>query len=97
MKTILAAACFVAGTAVWIAAQGAPAGVPGGADVAVRAQESSKTVADGVYNDDQATRGAAAYDTNCAGCHRSDLGGVTGPGCFWPGLGLALIGAGAGA
>ena len=79
MKTIIAAACFVAGTAVWIAAQGAPAGAPDAADVAVRAQESSKTVADGVYNEDQATRGAAAYDTNCAGCHRSDLGGVTGP------------------
>ena len=51
----------------------------GAADFAVRAQESAKTVADGVYSEDQATRGAAAYDTNCAGCHRSDLGGVTGP------------------
>ena len=71
MKTILAAACLVAGTAVWIA------GGLGG--FTLRAQESSKTVADGVYNEDQATRGAAAYDTNCAGCHRSDLGGVTGP------------------
>jgi len=44
-----------------------------------RAQESAKTVADGVYTDAQATRGAAAYDASCAGCHRADLGGATGP------------------
>ena len=39
----------------------------------------SKTVADGVYTDAQATRGAAAYDGACSGCHRADLGGGTGP------------------
>jgi len=42
-------------------------------------QESAKTVADGVYTDTQAARGAAAYDAACAGCHRADLGGATGP------------------
>jgi len=43
------------------------------------AQESGKTVADGVYTEAQAARGAAVYDTACAGCHRADLGGATGP------------------
>jgi cytochrome c5 len=42
---------------------------------AARAQETAKTVADGVYSDVQASRGAAVYDTACAGCHRADLGG----------------------
>jgi mono/diheme cytochrome c family protein len=46
---------------------------------AARAQESAKTVADGVYTDTQAARGAAVYDAACAGCHRADLGGATGP------------------
>lgn len=45
----------------------------------VRAQETAKTVADGVYSDVQATRGAASYDTSCSGCHRPDLGGANGP------------------
>jgi mono/diheme cytochrome c family protein len=40
-----------------------------------RAQESARTVADGVYTDTQATRGAAVYDRACGGCHRADLGG----------------------
>lgn len=43
------------------------------------AQEAGKTVADGVYTDTQAARGASAYETSCAGCHRADLGGGTGP------------------
>jgi mono/diheme cytochrome c family protein len=43
------------------------------------AQETVKTVADGVYSEVQATRGAASYDTSCAGCHRPDLGGANGP------------------
>lgn len=46
---------------------------------AVLAQENSKTVADRVYSEEQATRGAASYDTACAGCHRPDLGGANGP------------------
>jgi hypothetical protein len=36
-------------------------------------------VADGVYTDAQAMRGAAVYDGECSGCHRGDLGGATGP------------------
>ena len=48
-------------------------------DLTVRAQETVKTVADGVYSEAQATRGAASYDTSCAGCHRADLGGGNGP------------------
>ena len=45
----------------------------------VHAQEQVKTVADGVYTEDQADRGAAAYDNACSGCHRPDLGGANGP------------------
>lgn len=45
----------------------------------VRAQEITKTVADGVYSEVQATRGAASYDSSCSGCHRADLGGDSGP------------------
>ena len=48
-------------------------------DRTVRAQEHGKTVADGVYSEVQATRGAASYDTACSGCHRPDLGGANGP------------------
>jgi len=47
--------------------------------MAAAAQESPKTVADGVYTDIQAARGASVYETACAGCHRADLGGGTGP------------------
>ena len=36
-------------------------------------------MADGVYTEEQAARGAAVYDTECSGCHRGDLGGGTGP------------------
>lgn len=47
---------------------------------AARAQESGKTVADGVYSDLQAARGAVVYDGACGGCHRADLaGGPNGP------------------
>jgi len=44
-----------------------------------RAQENVKTVADGVYTDAQAVRGATVYDAACAGCHRADLAGASGP------------------
>jgi mono/diheme cytochrome c family protein len=47
--------------------------------VTANAQESAKTVADGVYTDAQAARGAMVYDAACAGCHRADLGGASGP------------------
>jgi mono/diheme cytochrome c family protein len=46
---------------------------------APRAQESGRTVADGVYTDTQAARGAIVYESACSGCHRADLGGGTGP------------------
>jgi mono/diheme cytochrome c family protein len=49
------------------------------ARVPVRAQEPTRTVADGVYTDAQADRGAAAYDAACSNCHRADLGGNSGP------------------
>ena len=45
----------------------------------VLAQEPVKTVDDRVYSEEQATRGAASYDTACSGCHRPDLGGANGP------------------
>jgi len=52
---------------------GAAAGVVAGA------QEIARTVADGVYSEAQAERGAAAYDTACVNCHRADLGGASAP------------------
>jgi S-disulfanyl-L-cysteine oxidoreductase SoxD len=53
--------------------------VAGNSGRTVRAQENTRTVADGVYSEEQATRGAAAYDNACSGCHRPDLGGGNGP------------------
>ena len=47
--------------------------------VAASAQESTRTVADGVYTDAQAARGATVYEAACASCHRADLGGASGP------------------
>ena len=64
---------FVLSMAILAALGGALRNVP------ARAQESAKTVADGVYTDAQAARGAAVYDASCSGCHRADLGGATGP------------------
>jgi len=45
----------------------------------VGAQEPTITVADGIYTEAQASRGAAAYEAACAGCHRADLSGNSGP------------------
>lgn len=50
-----------------------------GLGAALRAQETAKTVADGVFTEAQASRGAASYTTSCSGCHRADMGGMTGP------------------
>jgi cytochrome c5 len=47
--------------------------------VAAAGQDSGRTVADRVYTDAQAARGATAYEATCTGCHRADLGGGTGP------------------
>jgi mono/diheme cytochrome c family protein len=40
---------------------------------------ADKTVLDGVYTPAQAKRGQTAYESKCASCHRSDLGGFSGP------------------
>ena len=37
------------------------------------AQESQKSTASGVFTEEQAKRGAAAYDSNCVTCHGSQL------------------------
>src|SRR5206468_6472063 len=50
-----------------------------GSSLALAVQENPRTVADRVYTDVQAMRGAAVYDGECSGCHRGDLGGATGP------------------
>jgi len=47
--------------------------------IMVHAQESAKTVADGIYSEAQAERGAFAYEGACGNCHRADLGGASGP------------------
>jgi mono/diheme cytochrome c family protein len=51
----------------------------GMAGAAATGQDRARTVADGVYTDAQAGRGAAVYEASCSGCHRADLGGATGP------------------
>src|SRR5262245_32072951 len=43
------------------------------------AQPSTRSVWSGVYTDEQAARGKAAYDLSCASCHGPTLGGVDGP------------------
>jgi mono/diheme cytochrome c family protein len=45
-----------------------------GLHVTLRAQ--AKSVADGVYTEDQAKRGAKLYAEQCASCHGETLGGV---------------------
>jgi cytochrome c5 len=47
--------------------------------IVANAQEAAKTVADGVFTEAQAARGAAVYEGACSGCHRADLAGATGP------------------
>jgi len=39
------------------------------------AQESGRSVWDGVYSEEQAARGRAAYAAECARCHGTDLNG----------------------
>src|SRR5258707_4680719 len=41
----------------------------------LRAQDAPKSVWDGVYSDDQAKKGAAAYAEQCASCHGDQLTG----------------------
>jgi len=63
-------AVAVAVGAVWLA----------GAATQMGAQQ--KTVWDGVYTEEQAKRGADAYDKDCSSCHQADLAGDG----FAPGL-----------
>jgi len=44
--------------------------------VVARAQAAQKTVWDGIYTAEQATRGKAAYAENCAACHGEGLAGI---------------------
>lgn len=41
----------------------------------VRAQAPAKSTWDGVFSDEQAKRGEAAYSKACSECHGADLGG----------------------
>jgi len=43
---------------------------------ATGAQEESRSVWDGVYNEEQTKRGEALYDRECASCHKPDLSGA---------------------
>jgi S-disulfanyl-L-cysteine oxidoreductase SoxD len=65
-------AAVVAVGMVWVAAVAVQPGV----------QAQKKTVWDGVYTEDQAKRGAAAYERDCSSCHQDDLAGDG----FAPGL-----------
>lgn len=47
--------------------------IAAGLSVRVSPQAPRKTVWDGVYTADQATRGQALYKTHCGYCHRDDL------------------------
>lgn len=47
----------------------------GGAIRSVRAADAQKTTMDGVYTNDQATRGKTQYSQACANCHMDDLSG----------------------
>ena len=57
---------------VWLAAVAVQQGV----------EAQQKTVWDGVYTEEQAKRGQASYEAECASCHQADFGGDG----FAPGL-----------
>jgi S-disulfanyl-L-cysteine oxidoreductase SoxD len=40
-----------------------------------RVDAQQKTVWDGVYSEEQATRGQAAYEAECSSCHQADFAG----------------------
>src|SRR5215471_4050892 len=42
-------------------------------------QTPARSVSDGVYTEQQATRGQAVYRARCVSCHGPDLAGRTGP------------------
>ena len=47
--------------------------------ISIEAQQTARTVQDGVYTDAQATRGQALYAQRCAGCHGPALTGGQAP------------------
>ena len=59
---------------VWIAAIAFPV-VHVVAGVTVVAQDAASTVWEGVYTDEQASRGQESYKKVCGHCHRDDLSG----------------------
>jgi mono/diheme cytochrome c family protein len=71
--------------AVLATALAAPSESIGSTSGAGIAQGEQRTVWDGVYTADQAARGAALYDKECAGCH--------GPSGAGGGMAPALVGA----
>jgi S-disulfanyl-L-cysteine oxidoreductase SoxD len=50
--------------------------VIGGIAPAIRAQETTRSVWDGIYTEAQAKRGEAVYRQNCAACHGVTLEGI---------------------
>ena len=50
----------------------------------LRASEQDRTVNDGVYTAEQATRGQVIYDEQCAFCHGEDMSGGQAPGLAGP-------------
>jgi mono/diheme cytochrome c family protein len=66
---------------VWIATSAGPgADAIGAGRVQDTATRPARTVWDGVYTEEQATRGQAQYLRACASCHAADLrGGSTAP------------------
>ena len=50
----------------------------------LRASEQDRTVKDGVYTAEQATRGQGLYDEQCAFCHGEDMSGGQAPGLAGP-------------
>ena len=54
-------------------------GVMLSAEVTQTAGPAGQSVLTGIYTADQATRGNATFENNCAECHMSDLSGRAGP------------------
>ena len=50
----------------------------------LRASEQDRTVNDGVYTAEQATRGQVIYDEQCGFCHGEDMSGGQAPGLAGP-------------
>jgi quinoprotein glucose dehydrogenase len=61
---------------VVLALAGLSATVIGGVVSARGVQDQAKTTWDGVYSDEQAKRGEAAYGDSCTSCHGPDLMGI---------------------